>query len=109
MGKEDCSSDEVLLGEADAVAPVVAAVRRSRRRAHLGGRSLDGTTHSMLARRQLEQGDSLSHRTLRERHTTQLRGFALPADADVDVAGVVAAGRGPLSIICLSKTTGNDK
>ena len=48
---------------------------RSSRRAHLGGRLLEGKTQSMLARRQLEHGDNLSQRTLRLRQTTQLRSF----------------------------------
>src|SRR6201999_23238 len=61
-------------------APVLAW--RSRRRAHLGGRSVDGKTHAILARRQFEQGDNLSHLTFRARHTTQLRNFG--ADAGVD-------------------------
>ena len=52
-------------------------VYRSRRRAHLGGRSVDGRTHAIFARRQFEHGDFLSQRTLRLRHTTQLRNFAV--------------------------------
>ncbi len=36
----------------------------------------------MLARRQLEHGDCLSHRTLRLRQTTQLRNFGALADAN---------------------------
>lgn len=31
----------------------------------------------MFARRQFEQGDALSHRTLRVRHVTQLRSFGI--------------------------------
>lgn len=38
----------------------------------------------MFARRQLEQGDSLSQRTFRVRHTAQLRSFVAGADAGVD-------------------------
>lgn len=77
--------------------------RRSRRRAHLGGRSVDGYTQGMLALRQFEQGDDLSHRTLRRRQTTQLRGFcgaetgaargdgmAACADDDAAEVGVLA-------------------
>lgn len=45
--------------------------------AHLGGRSSDGETQAIFARRQLEHGDCLSHRTLRVRHTMQLRLFGL--------------------------------
>jgi hypothetical protein len=55
---------------------------RSRRRAHLGGRSVDGKTQAIFARRQLEHGDCLSQRTLRLRHTTQLRNFGAGAGAD---------------------------
>lgn len=54
--------------------PAETALRCSKRRAHLGGRSVEGNTHGMLARRQLEHGDNLSHRTLRRRQTVQLRG-----------------------------------
>jgi hypothetical protein len=36
---------------------------------------LDGKTQLILARRQLEHGESLSHLTLRLRHTTQLGTF----------------------------------
>jgi hypothetical protein len=36
---------------------------------------MEGKTHAIFARRQLEHGDNLSQRTFRERHTTQLRGF----------------------------------
>lgn len=46
-----------------------------RRRAQRGGRSADGRTQAMSARRQLAHGDCLSQRTLRWRQTTQLRGF----------------------------------
>ena len=55
---------------------------RSRRRAHLGGRSVDGKTQSMFARRQLEHGDCLSQRTFRVRQTTQLRSFGPGVDVD---------------------------
>lgn len=48
---------------------------RSKRRAHLGGRSVGGKIQAMFARRQFEHGDCLSHRTLRARHTTQERNF----------------------------------
>ena len=68
-------------------------VRRSRRRAHLGGRSVDGKTQATFARLQLEHGDCLSQRTLRLRHTTQLRNFEASAGADDGVladAGEVA-------------------
>ena len=61
-------------------------VRRSRRRAHLGGRSVDGKTQATFARLQLEHGDCLSQRTLRLRHMTQLRNF----DASAGVDGVLA-------------------
>jgi hypothetical protein len=57
---------------------------RSRRRAHLGGRSFDGTTQAILARRQLEQGDSLSHRTFRLLQVTQLRSLGVGAVAGAD-------------------------
>jgi hypothetical protein len=57
---------------------------RSRRRAHLGGRSVDGKTQAIFARRQLEHGDSLSQRTFRERHLTQLRSFGAGAGAGAD-------------------------
>lgn len=50
-------------------------LRRSRRRAHLGGRSGDEKTQAIFARRQFEHGDCLSQRTLRLRHTMQLRNF----------------------------------
>lgn len=49
--------------------------RFSRFRAHLGGPSADGTIHAIPARRQFEQGDLLSQRTLRDRQVTQLRGL----------------------------------
>jgi hypothetical protein len=43
----------------------------------------------MLARRQLEQGDSLLQRTLRDRQTTQLRSFGgVAVVAVVDAAAV---------------------
>jgi hypothetical protein len=51
-------------------------------RAHLGGRLVDGKTQAMFAWRQLEHGDCLSQRTLRLRHTTQLRNFSAGAGAD---------------------------
>lgn len=38
----------------------------------------------MFARRQLEQGDCLSQRTFRLRHTTQLRGFVVRPVPDVN-------------------------
>lgn len=66
-------------------------VMRSRRRAHLGGRSAEGTTQAMLARRQLEHGDCLSQRTLRLRHTTQLRGFLAETEAVAAETGVLAS------------------
>ena len=57
-------------------------VSRSRRRAHLGGRAVDGKTQAIFAWRHLEQGDCLSQRTLRVRHTRQLRNFGGRAGAD---------------------------
>lgn len=57
------------------------------RRAHLGGRSLEGTTQAIFARRQLEQGDCLSQRTFRLRHTTQLRGLEVRPAPGVDADG----------------------
>ena len=60
--------------------PAALLVRRLSRRAHLGGRSsVEATIQAMFARRQLEHGDCLSQRTLRERHTTQLRKFGFGA------------------------------
>ena len=56
-------------------------VRRSRRRAHLGGRSVDGKTQAKFARRHLEHGDCLSQRTLRVRHRRQLRNLGASAGA----------------------------
>ncbi len=50
---------------------------RSRRRAHLGGRSVEVSTQAIFARRQFEHGDCLSQRTLRLRHVTQLRSFGV--------------------------------
>ncbi len=50
----------------------------------------------MFARRQFEQGDCLSHLTLRARHTMQLRNFG----ADVCAVDVVPALAG--AIACLS-------
>ncbi|KAF3390312.1 hypothetical protein F1880_009099 [Penicillium rolfsii] len=41
----------------------------------------------MFARRQFEQGDCLSQRTFRVRHTTQLRGFGVRPAPDVDADG----------------------
>lgn len=58
-------------------------VRRSRRRAHFGGRSVDGKVQAIFARRQLEHGDCLSQRTLRLRQTMQLRDFDTGADDGV--------------------------
>ena len=66
---------------------VVSLVRRLRSRAHLGGRSVEGKTQAIFARRHLEHGDCLSQRTLRVRHMTQLRNFDAFAGAD---DGVVA-------------------
>ena len=58
----------------------------SKRRAQRGGRFVDGNTQVVFARRQFEQGDCLSHRTLRVRHMMQLRGFdAGTGDGDVPV------------------------
>jgi hypothetical protein len=57
---------------------------RSRRRAHRGGRSAEGKTHAIFARRQLEHGDNLSQRTFRLRQVTQLRSFGVGAGADMD-------------------------
>ena len=70
-----------------AVDGAASLVRRSRRRAHLGGRSVDGKTQATFARLQLEHGDCLSQRTLRFRHMTQLRNF----DASVGVDDGVLA------------------
>jgi hypothetical protein len=56
----------------------------------------------MLARRQLEQGDSLSHRTLRDRQTTQLRSFggaAVVVVAAVAVALETAGGDGSVGAV----------
>jgi len=44
----------------------------------------------MFARRQVEHGDCLSQRTLRLRHTTQLRSFGADAAGVVADAGEVA-------------------
>jgi hypothetical protein len=61
--------------------PVAAATAagkpvRSSRRAHRGGRSFEGKTQGMPARRQLAQGFSLLQRTLRVLQMTQLRGMS---------------------------------
>lgn len=61
-------------------------VTRSRRRAHRGGRSPEGNTHAILARRQVEHGDNLSQRTFRLRQTTQLRSFGAGAGVDAEAA-----------------------
>ena len=45
---------------------------------------MEGKTQAIFARRQLEQGDSLSHFTFRARHTTQLRSFGAEAGAGAD-------------------------
>lgn len=45
---------------------------------------------AMSARRQFEHGDSLSQRTLRLRHTTQLRSFDAGADEVLADASEVA-------------------
>jgi hypothetical protein len=66
----------------------------SSRRAHRGGLSLDGKTHAIFARRQLEHGDALSHLTLRVRHVTQLRSFGAGAPVDAD-ANMVLPGDAP--------------
>lgn len=50
---------------------------------------MDGKTHATFARLQLEHGDCLSQRTLRLRHTTQLRNF--DASAGVDDGGLADA------------------
>ena len=57
-------------------------VRRTRRRAHLGGWSVDGKIQAIFAERHLEHGDCLSQRTLRVRHRRQLRNFGASAGAD---------------------------
>lgn len=85
LGSADCGA-----GTFEAAALLV---RRSRRRAHRGGRLVDGVTQAIFALRQLEHGDCLSQRTLRLRHTTQLRNFDDGAGADNRVpadAGEVA-------------------
>ena len=72
---------------------------------------MDGTTQGILALRQLEQGESLSHRTLRLRHTTQLRSFAVGADlalfsgaeAESGARGGVGSGAEGSDAICGSK------
>ena len=69
-------------------------VRRSRRRAHLGGRSVEGKTQATFARLQLEHGDCLSQRTLRLRHMTQLRNF----EASVGVVDGVLADASELAL-----------
>lgn len=61
---------------------VVLLVRRLRSRAHLGGRSVEGKTQAIFAWRHLEQGDCLSQRTLRVRHTMQLRNFGAGVGAN---------------------------
>lgn len=75
-----------------AEADAVSLVRRSRRRAHLGGRSSEGKTQAILARRQLEHGDTLSQRTLRRRQTAQLRNFGVGAERDAAAGAGAAAG-----------------
>ena len=67
-------------------------VRRSRRRAHLGGRSVDGKIQATFARLQLEHGDCLSQRTLRWRHITQLRNFDVSAGVDDEVLELADSG-----------------
>lgn len=67
-------------------------VRRSRRRAHLGGRSVDGKIQATFARLQLEHGDCLSQRTLRWRHMTQLRNFDASAGVDGGVLELADSG-----------------
>ena len=73
-------------------------VRRSRRRAHFGGRLFDEETQAIFARQHLEQGDCLSQRTLRVRQAIQLRNFDACAGADDGVladAAEVAFFSGP--------------
>lgn len=53
---------------------------------------MDGMTQAMFARRQLEHGDSLSQRTFRVRHTTQLRSFCAGAGAGADIGLPAEAG-----------------
>lgn len=60
------------------------SLKRSSRRAHLGGRSAGGKMQAIFARRQFEHGDCLSHRTLRFRHTTQLRNLGGAAEVEWD-------------------------
>jgi hypothetical protein len=74
----------------------------ARPRAHLGGRSSEGKTQAMFARRQLEHaGDCLSQRTFRLRHTTQLRDFdPLDAGARAD-DGVLALFSEPEAETCM--------
>ena len=43
---------------------------------------MDGKTQARFALRQVEHGDSLSQRTFRVRHTTQLRSFGAGAGVD---------------------------
>lgn len=101
-----CSDCESGFSDDFAEAEAASLVRRSRRRAHLGGRSSEGNTQAILARRQLEHGDVLSQRTFRRRQTAQLRDFGLSAETDagparaaagVDVAFFSEAGAEPLA------------
>lgn len=48
---------------------------------------MGGKTQAILARQQVEHGDSLSHRTFRERHITQLRSFTALFSEPETVAG----------------------
>lgn len=95
--------------------------RRSSRRAHLGGLSLDGNTQAIFARRQLEHGEVLSQRTLRRRQMTQLRNFGAAGgelvvvvvvgvacfsegEAEPTAAPVVGLGSMLLMLLCVSAT-----
>lgn len=79
-------------------------VRRSRRRAHLGGRSSEGTTQAILARRQLEHGEALSQRTFRRRQMRQLRSLGLGAETDADADAGALVTVAPTDVACFSDT-----
>jgi len=69
-----------------------AALLRCRRRAQRGGRSVEGTTQSTCARRQVVQGERLSQRTFRRRQITQLRFFGVVTHEDgVELVAIVVA------------------
>lgn len=77
---------------------------RSRRRAHLGGRSLDGNVQAILARRQFEHGEFLSHFTLRRRHITQLRSFGMEAETDAVAGAARLVGGDPVDVAFFSES-----